>query len=972
VSLAPGRATSGGDPYSVPAVQDTNPDPNIVETTLIAEKANVDIGNGVTAHAETFNGSIPGPTFHLKVGDTVIVHYENHLDGKSGIHWHGVELANEMDGTPFTQNQVPPGGTFLYKFTVSRPGMFWYHPHHHLSTNQVFRGLYGMIIVDDPNEAALQASGTLPPPADTKPIVLSDTTVCKAGSNMAATYPMNAPHISGASPFPAQAPPTPKDLCETSPIDDEGAPKPTPYNENDIPAIQTAASKGRTNEGQTVLTNGKNVGARGGDQTNPGALDPNAAKLDVQAGQGLRLQILNASTIRYMRLRLTDNGGLLIPLFRVGGEGGLLDNAVIEGNAQPPSGFDTGYVLGEILIPPGSRADIVAAIPSGSTGVDTLWTEDYKRTGQGTLYANTATVPVMHLNVTGDAPLPYSIGAGTPLRAATGNPVEHLGAATGNLLDPATFNPAKMGKSAQNIQLTSVANNQLGVDNVFGTHVTGDYTDAGHLGSSRYAKEGDILQLSVENATGAHHPFHLHGFSIQPISLTKPGGPNFTWTYNEFRDNVDIPAGYTLNFRVRLDPRPQPDGVTPGGALGRWVFHCHIFFHAENGMLSELVVVPGSGNERPNVNADSSGVEVSQGATATMTGTFKDPDPGDAVTLTSSVGTVTPTGATTWSWTFPTGTSNSQIVYITATDAGGHKGQIPFALQVDNTPPVLAVPGAQTVKRGATPNITVSATDPDAVDTVAVSATGLPAGLTLQDNGDRTAKVVGAVIAPVGVYTATISANDGHNAAVTAPLQITVAKAPLTAVVEHPERLVKKAVTVGCLLDHAALKSCRVDVLVGGKRVGRSTKTLPKTGKSLTNVRVVLSRSTRRKVARSLAGVPVKVSLLARTFDVPALTATAKTRVVAPRVVTSLRSGGFAAGSATLTKRARAYLAGVAKTVGRARRVECSAPSPTLSLSTGRAKAVCGFLKQGGLKAPKFSALGSTRARPSIAVAIIR
>ena len=53
-------ATSGGDPYAVPNVVDTNPDPHIVQTTLTAEPANVDIGNGVIAHAETFNGSIPG------------------------------------------------------------------------------------------------------------------------------------------------------------------------------------------------------------------------------------------------------------------------------------------------------------------------------------------------------------------------------------------------------------------------------------------------------------------------------------------------------------------------------------------------------------------------------------------------------------------------------------------------------------------------------------------------------------------------------------------------------------------------------------------------------------------------------------------------------------------------------------------------------------------------------------------------
>ena len=189
-----GHATSGGDPYSVPNVVDTNPDPNIVETTLTAQAATVDIGNGVMAHAETFNGAIPGPTFHLKVGDTVIVHFQNNLSVGTGIHWHGIELSNGMDGTPFTQNFVPPGGSFLYKFTVSRPGIYWYHPHHDpsndTSTNQVFAGMYGEIIVTDPNEATLQASGVLPPADQTKPIVLSDTTVCKApGTNDSVTYP---------------------------------------------------------------------------------------------------------------------------------------------------------------------------------------------------------------------------------------------------------------------------------------------------------------------------------------------------------------------------------------------------------------------------------------------------------------------------------------------------------------------------------------------------------------------------------------------------------------------------------------------------------------------------------------------------------------------------------------------------------------------------------------------------------------
>ena len=397
----PALATSGGSAYALPVVVDTNAAPNIVETTIIADEATVNIGGpggGVMANTLTFNGTVPGPQFRLNVGDTVIVHYQNNLSHPSGIHWHGIELDNHSDGTPLTQDMVAPNATYLYKFKVTRPGIYWYHPHHHSSTNQVFKGLYGVIIVTDPNEASLISNGIIPSAGQTLTLGLSDITVCKnqgngAGTNDTATYNPALPWVGGGA-LPAQAGPTPKTLCETSPIDEDGVAGPA-FVAGDVPNIQASGPSGSAppvNEGQTVLTNGRNVGGRAGSPLAPGALDAWAETYLVTEGQGLRLQIVNMATTRFMRLRLTDHDGSLVPLIKSGGQGGILDKAVRLGNVigpPAPTDFIYKYEAGEVLVDPGDRIDVAVAIPivpgapKNGPRVLTLWTEDFQRTGGG-------------------------------------------------------------------------------------------------------------------------------------------------------------------------------------------------------------------------------------------------------------------------------------------------------------------------------------------------------------------------------------------------------------------------------------------------------------------------------------------------------------------------------------------------------------------------------------------------------------
>jgi hypothetical protein len=192
---------------------------------------------------------------------------------------------------------------------------------------------------------------------------------------------------------------------------------------------------------------------------------------------------------------------------------------------------------------------------------------------------------------------------------------------------------------------------------------------------------------------------------------------------------------------------------------------------------------------------------------------------------------------------------------------------------------------------------------------------------------------------------------------------------PLTALVQRPERLVSRSITVGCRLRAAVLRTCRATVLRGGKRIGRATKTLNLTGKRTANVRVPLNRASRRLIGKSIAGVAVQVRLLALTFTPPSnLTASRNTRVVAPRVNARPRLAVFKAGSAKRTKAGAAFLRKVAKQVGRAKRIVCTAhPDAGLSrvrgraLSRSRAAAGCTVLRKAGLKA-KFTRRGSTGA----------
>ena len=134
---------------------------------LVAE-----VTDGDPAVVVPVGDSYLGPTLRLRRGQRVRIVFDNELPEETIVHWHGLDVPEDMDGHP--RFAVPNGGRYVYEFTVeNRAGTYWYHPHPHGRTGpQVYAGMAGFFIVADDEEDAL----ALPAGDFDLPMVIQDRT----------------------------------------------------------------------------------------------------------------------------------------------------------------------------------------------------------------------------------------------------------------------------------------------------------------------------------------------------------------------------------------------------------------------------------------------------------------------------------------------------------------------------------------------------------------------------------------------------------------------------------------------------------------------------------------------------------------------------------------------------------------------------------------------------------------------------
>jgi FtsP/CotA-like multicopper oxidase with cupredoxin domain len=133
----------------VRAVEASRNPGRIRDFRLTATAGQVDLG-GLAVDTWSYDGRIPGPPIRVTAGEVVRATLVNQLPAETTLHWHGVALRNDADGVPhLTQPPLAPGGEFTYQFTAAHPGTYWFHPH---AGAQLDRGLYAVLLVDDPQE----------------------------------------------------------------------------------------------------------------------------------------------------------------------------------------------------------------------------------------------------------------------------------------------------------------------------------------------------------------------------------------------------------------------------------------------------------------------------------------------------------------------------------------------------------------------------------------------------------------------------------------------------------------------------------------------------------------------------------------------------------------------------------------------------------------------------------------------------
>jgi FtsP/CotA-like multicopper oxidase with cupredoxin domain len=243
-------------------------------------------------------------------------------------------------------------------------------------------------------------------------------------------------------------------------------------------------------------------------------------QFEIAAGHVERWRLLNASSARYVRCSLGGRSYRII-----GTDGGLIEMPV---------------EATEVLLAPADRVDLLVGPFAEGQAFEIQSIENDRSLGTKPTAVAFGTVRV-------GAPRPTA--ARIPERLRTIEPI-------------ATADVPPM----REVRFGERINSRRSIDFLIND-------EPHHHGQP--VRVGELQIWDLVNETPFDHPFHLHGFFFQVLSVN--GEPP---AYRSWEDTVNVPPGGRVRIAWMPDDRP-----------GRWMAHCHILEHHAAGMMMHFEVV---------------------------------------------------------------------------------------------------------------------------------------------------------------------------------------------------------------------------------------------------------------------------------------------------------------------------------------------------------------------------------------------
>lgn len=546
------------------------------DVTLTVGETSVNLtGHGRTA--VTVNGSLPGPLLRWREGETVTLRVVNALREDTSIHWHGIVLPANMDGSPgFSFHGIAPGGHYDYRFRVRQAGTYWYHSH---SGFQEQEGLYGPIIIDP----------VAPEPFryDREHVVLLSDWTDARGAHVFSRLKKQSDYYNRRQRTVMDFFRDVGQRGARETLGERGA-----WGRMRMSASDLADVSAQT---YTYLMNG----------TTPAG---NWTGL-VQPGERVRLRFINGSGMTYFDVRIP---GLAMTVVAADGQpvrpvtvdelriavaetyDVIVEPADQEAYTIVAQSMDrTGYARGTLAVRPGLAAPVPVLDPRPVLTMADMGHGDHGahagRPAATDPHAGHA-VPDPHAGHGMPPPDPHAGHA--PAEAGAGA-ISHPMTERGNgLVDMQVVTPAPrlddpgLGLRDNGRRVLTYADLQSAFDDPDGRepgrtielHLTGHMERyAWSFNGVKFSEAsplrftyGERLRIVLVNDSMMAHPIHLHGMWSD---LEDADG-----RFLVRKHTINMPPGTRRSFRVTAD------------ALGRWPFHCHLLFHMAAGMFREVRV----------------------------------------------------------------------------------------------------------------------------------------------------------------------------------------------------------------------------------------------------------------------------------------------------------------------------------------------------------------------------------------------